>query len=361
MKTFVLLALLLVGSMALHKYRTPFSQEDSLLQSAEGSSDSTVVNPPEQWFDQKLDHFTPLDNRTWEQRYFVMNHWFNATAKPLIVLYICGEGECNNVSYDSSFMSTVAENFNGIVFSLEHRFYGKSQPFGYSSESYSLENLKYLTSQQALSDLAWFIQFAKSNNLFGIDESMPWVTIGGSYPGALSAWFRYKFPHLTIGALASSAVVNSIVDFYEFDQQISVALSKEKGSSSNCRKVVHDVNVNLTLALKFGKPEEVREIKQIFTNNTDISNGDFLFYFSDITVMGVQYGDREAMCDLITSDLTFQGVLRNIAKYAQKISCTTDEYDVQSLRKTAYGESLNARQWYYQVCSEFGWLFTPAH
>jgi hypothetical protein len=42
-------------------------------------------------------------------------------------------------------------------------------------------------------------------------------TIGGSYPGALSAWFRYKFPHLTIGALASSAVVNSILDFPQFD------------------------------------------------------------------------------------------------------------------------------------------------
>lgn len=95
---------------------------------------------------------------------------------------------------------------------------------------------------------------------------------------------------------------------------MSVSLSKEKGSSSNCKKIVHDVNVNITLAFKFGKPEEVQAIKQVFTNNT-ISNGDFLFYFSDITVMGVQYGDREAMCELITSDLSFFGVLKNIAAY----------------------------------------------
>lgn len=41
--------------------------------------------------------------------------------------------------------------------------------------------------------------------------------IGGSYPGAMSAWFRYKYPHLTVGALASSAVINSILDFKQFD------------------------------------------------------------------------------------------------------------------------------------------------
>jgi len=45
--------------------------------------------------------------------------------------------------------------------------------------------------------------------MFGITNN-PWISVGGSYPGALSAWYRYKYPHLVIGSIASSAVINVI-------------------------------------------------------------------------------------------------------------------------------------------------------
>jgi len=41
------------------------------------------------------------------------------------------------------------------VVSLEHRYYGKSTPF----DTFSTENLKYLSSKQALFDLAVFRQY----------------------------------------------------------------------------------------------------------------------------------------------------------------------------------------------------------
>ena len=42
--------------------------------------------------------------------------------------------------------------------------------------------------------------------------------MGGSYPGALAAWMRYKYPHIVDGALASSAVVKAIDDMWEYDR-----------------------------------------------------------------------------------------------------------------------------------------------
>ena len=65
----------------------------------------------------------------------------------------------------------------------------------------------YLSSEQALADLAYFISKMGNTAQYRTSEKNKWITVGGSYPGALSAWFRYKYPHLTIGSLASSAVV----------------------------------------------------------------------------------------------------------------------------------------------------------
>ena len=56
------------------------------------------------------------------------------------------------------------------------RFYGKSHP----TEDMSVKNLAYLSSEQALADLATFITaMNEAHNL----TSAKWITFGGSYPG----------------------------------------------------------------------------------------------------------------------------------------------------------------------------------
>jgi hypothetical protein len=46
------------------------------------------------------------------------------------------------------------------------------------------------------------------------------LVIGGSYPGALSAWFRVHYPQIAFASWSSSGVVQPIVDFWQFDNQV---------------------------------------------------------------------------------------------------------------------------------------------
>ena len=43
------------------------------------------------------------------------------------------------------------------LISLEHRYYGKSQPFSNEEGGWSTENLKYLNSSQAIEDIHSFM------------------------------------------------------------------------------------------------------------------------------------------------------------------------------------------------------------
>ena len=81
---------------------------------------------------------------------------------------------------------------------------------GSNCRDMSSKNLKYLSSQQALADLAYFIEAKKKEfNLAG----NKWIVFGGSYPGSLAAWFRLKYPHLAYGAVSSSAPLLAKINF----------------------------------------------------------------------------------------------------------------------------------------------------
>lgn len=74
----------------------------------------------------------------------------------------------------------------------------------------STDNLRFLSSRQALADLAHFrTMIAETRGL----TNAKWVAFGGSYPGSLAAWFRLKYPHLVHAAVATSAPVHATVNF----------------------------------------------------------------------------------------------------------------------------------------------------
>lgn len=55
-------------------------------------------------------------------------------------------------------------------------------------------------------------------------ENSKVIVFGGSYAGNLAAWFRLKYPHVAIGAIASSAPVMAKVNFLEYLEVVGSSL-----------------------------------------------------------------------------------------------------------------------------------------
>lgn len=110
------------------------------------------------------------------------------------------------------------------------------------------------------------------------------VVIGGSYPGALSAWFKQRYPQLAVASWSSSGVVYPIADFWQFDEQIYTSTVK---SGDYCPKVIQDVFAGVTELLVNGTPQMQQGIKETMGAYGSMDNGDFAFFFADIFVESV--------------------------------------------------------------------------
>ena len=105
-----------------------------------------------------------------------------------------------------------------------------------------MKNLVWLSSRQALADLATFIAtMRETQGLTG-----PWIALGGSYPGSLAAWLRLKYPHLVAGSVSTSAPLLAKADFFEYLEVVQNSLDTVPGCVEAVKTGVSRVRELLT-------------------------------------------------------------------------------------------------------------------
>lgn len=87
-----------------------------------------------------------------------------------------------------------------------------------------MNNLVYLSSEQALADLAYFIKAMTEKH--ELEANSKWIAFGGSYPGSLAAWLRAKYPHLIHGSVSASGPLLAKIDFQGLHNFCSLTLNK---------------------------------------------------------------------------------------------------------------------------------------
>ena len=214
---------------------------------------------PLQFDKQLIDHFG-ANVGTYSQRYYENSTWWGGPGYPIICI-MGGEGaiEPSTGIFYPWVTDVVAKELMAYVVEPEHRFYGTSLPFGpiVSFDEHTLKQL--FTPQQALADTAYFLQnireqlnCSKSTKSIGglRDDSLycPIITIGGSYPGWLSAMMRLRYPAVIDIAYSASAPMlfyTQEVDQYAYYQRITESAEKSFAFCSNsvqdAIKAVHDL------------------------------------------------------------------------------------------------------------------------
>ncbi|RLN92056.1 hypothetical protein BBJ28_00017064 [Nothophytophthora sp. Chile5] len=250
-------------------------------------AESKLVEPDAQqlWFTQQIDHFAsetydfdPSVNTTFQQRYYEVSTYWTPPHGP-VILYIGGEGALEKAP--AGFVQVLAQQFGAKVLALEHRFYGKSVPNGVLST----ENYRYLTVQQALADLKHFKESVQQQ--LGVENGNKWIAIGGSYPGALSAWFRVAYSNVTVAALSSSGVVQPVYKFHEFDEQVALA------AGPPCAGVLRKTTAAFEQQIASGNGTNVKSL----LGAQGLADADFFYMVADAAAMAVQYGHKDVVCD----------------------------------------------------------------
>lgn len=320
-----------------------------------GWGEQVTVN----WLPQRLDHFNQSDNRIFMQRYLKNEQHFK-DGGPIFIM-VGGEWALDLQPMDrfmdeGTLFEIAAEN-SGLLLYPEHRYYGETQPF----ENSSVDNLKYLSVEQALEDLAEFIRFIKSSDSRFTTSKV--ILTGASYSAMLAAFFRLKYPELGDGSWASSAIADIKVETGSY-REIAGEAYRKYGS----QKCYDNLDQGYTKIEEMLKAGDVTRLEEAFKlcNEIDLDNEKDVLHFINIvtslvaaTVAASDPDRVKNLCEILLSeedpvigiskltDLFFQGpCLRTTYQSYLNYFDHANEMD--------HPANQGARQWFYQTCTQFG-------
>lgn len=310
-----------------------------------------------QWFEQKLDHFNSTEKRTWKQRYWTEDKYWKV-GQPIFVQF-GGEGPISSAYVDSFQMANYGKEHGALLVAVEHRFYGGSKPL----PSLSTANLHYLSVDQALADFNHLILTLKEK-LNSTQSKV--VVFGCSYMGNGAAWFQMNYPETVVGAVASSAPVEAVVDMVTYLEQVGESIRERFGQS--CDDTFKEAT---QMIADMASKSEFKKIEKAFNVCSGISLSEpknLQTFFSEIieNVMGVvQYVNEgrgmniKQMCEIVEStEDPLEGFVKLTNEFTGGECLDVDYHSMLQVYRNEdqSARSASGRAWIWQTCTEFGYF-----
>ncbi|KAJ3131058.1 Thymus-specific serine protease [Physocladia obscura] len=359
------------------------------------------------FFNQTVDHFGSQKgiNGSWFNQYYMISDSYYKQGGP-VFFFIAGEDVADSSFLTGgvgSILSSLMPRYNGLAVSLEHRFYGANAPnsTGRSVPTADLSptSLQLLTSEQAIEDMAAFVeQFPRTFPQYNTSNTTKWIAIGGSYPGALSAWFIEKHPTLIHAAHASSAPVLLENNFWRYSYAVDAGMTFESnliyGNSNACMKgwttavkaldsAITSLQSNATALKHFqsffwlsqitNAYDFAQIVTTVFATTVQYYPQDDLFYSTaavaddgtpnNVTLLAVACSGKyfPAFVDPASSESILLKTLQNFTIARLKASGISGDSDpavaIQNTVAITDWSYLGAAEylWTYQACNEFGY------
>ncbi|XP_077417808.1 dipeptidyl peptidase 2 isoform X3 [Vanacampus margaritifer] len=322
----------------------------------------------EKYFTQSLDHFNfnSMGNGTFLQRYLITDKYWKIGYGP-IFFYTGNEGDIWQFALNSGFIAELAAQQEALIIFAEHRYYGKSLPFG--NDSFNIPQIGLLTVEQAIADYAVMISVLKCQ-LSATD--CPVIVFGGSYGGMLSIYMRIKYPNLVAGALAASAPILSTAGLGDPRQFFRDVTADFENISPQCRHAVKDafhqlkelgelqdysaIESTFALCKRPSSPQDIYQLNGLLRNAfTLMAMLDYPYsthFMSNMPAYPVKVG-----CEIMLRGSDLLTNLRETAAIVYNSTGLLTCFDVYSLYvecadPTGCGLGFDSMAWDYQACTE---------
>ncbi|KRZ17322.1 Mitochondrial ornithine transporter 1 [Trichinella zimbabwensis] len=302
---------------------------------------------------QRLTHFDSTINQTWYQSFTVCDLHHQKGGAVVVYIQSHDSPTVPSCTY-SGLLSEISKQLNAVVVTFVPRFFDVNKPTG----SASVDNLKYLSIEEVLADLAHLVHSLRSK----YPDSGKTVLVGAAHAGNLAIWFRLKYPHLCDGAIASGAPLQTTLGF---DQVVDSIFERLNNIRPNCARALQDAFAQLAFLFQERNFPRIKLHFKFCTKKLPEKYALFqqlveALFIHDVII----YDDAELIqriCTVMTNDELSSPLQRLATLIKSKCLWSTGGEIADQFKETNWS-NLNilqdGRQWIYLQCTEYGKFYT---